>query len=181
MTNAVKNPVQDSPVRVRKIQSDYGRRGNSRTLKFYIDNCEIVALLDRWFDEHDIHALKVKSKAWTKIRNAGMNIVERKVADHFRVDPKNVKWSRNCGCSCGCSPGITIKTNDWKLQRNDAWGDIDVTPAELAYINDMMCQGKIPKLLAEDLERDRLVREEQEVPVVNKPSLVFESSFGISA
>jgi hypothetical protein len=87
----------------------------------YLGSCPATALIDKWFNENEVYSLMFKCKTWTKLKNlatkltiAAMrtNIVATGPGDGEKCQ---ITYSRNAGCSCGCSPGYRIR----KINRND--------------------------------------------------------------
>ena len=65
-------------------------------------------ILDQWFDDWKIHELSKKSEAWSKAKRIGNKYVYKAIKS--LVPCKSVVYSRNAGCSCGCSPGYIVNT-----------------------------------------------------------------------
>jgi hypothetical protein len=63
---------------------------------------------DEWFNANEVYGLKFKSKTWSNVKRlaAKTDIA----ALHAMFGPAcEIKYSRTAGCSCGCSPGYTVR------------------------------------------------------------------------
>jgi hypothetical protein len=134
---------------------DRERRYGNNLFKLFMKNNSITELIDKWFHDNDLSSMKVKSKAWQRLSGKATKIIEAKIATHFNIPPANVKYSRKCGCKCGCSPGYNVKLPDGhELARHNGWGEVDTSEDDLAILKKLI-NTKIPKLFAEDKAREK--------------------------
>lgn len=139
-------------INITSMNRDHDRKGfRNNKLHMYVGNTELHALADEWFSENGISELQVKSAAWGRIVGYINRTIAKKIETHF--DAENVKesksdrpvpsvkarYSRKCGCSCGCSPGFIVDgCLSVATYRADAWADVHVTKAEIEYMKKLI-------------------------------------------
>ncbi len=93
-----------------------------RKAVIYVESNSIDELINKWFDEHEIHNLTFKSKAWSYINKKRNAFIAERIHKLLNLDPHyKIVFSHRAGCSCGCSPGFLIKQGG----RNCRWVCID--------------------------------------------------------
>lgn len=71
-------------------------------------------IIDTWFDKNDIRSLEFKCKTWAKAKRLAHKYIYKQLKE--LVPCKSILYSRNAGCSCGCSPGFFV--NEPELQEH---------------------------------------------------------------
>jgi hypothetical protein len=147
-------------------QSDWDteKRHLNGCMKLYVDNNTLTERIDQWFGENNIGDMQVKSSAWALVSGTALGLIEQKIAKHFGIDPKFVKYSRKCGCRCGCSPGYNVRLPAGHPQANhNAWADVsmDIDGLDQACVENII-NTRAPKKLAKDKlkEVDKLAARE---------------------
>jgi hypothetical protein len=121
-------------------------------MKLFVNNNVLTERADQYFNENNIRDLEVKSSAWTLVTKTMFGLIEQKIAKHFGIDPKMVKFSRKCGCRCGCSPGYNVRLPAGHPQANhNAWADVsmDIDGLDIACLENIITT-RAPKKLAKD-------------------------------
>lgn len=125
-----------------KINSTSPSRDHQPSTRFtvYVDKNPAADIADKFFDEHQIRALKFKCRAWSAVGRAtsrtNLEAMIPVLCSRFSLSPADfeLKYSRKAGCACGCSPGFVGKllTNSLhrELSRTNVW--MDVSPSEAA-------------------------------------------------
>lgn len=86
-------------------------------------------ILDQWFSDWKIHELSKKSEAWSKAKRIGNKYIYKAIKS--LVPCKSVLYSRNAGCTCGCSPGYIVNTpEDTELVGTTVDMEVYLTPEE---------------------------------------------------
>ena len=70
-------------------------------------NCNATKIADKFFTENEIYKLNFKCKTWAAVCKVTTKLCVEALKT---VLPKGciVKYARNAGCSCGCSPGYNV-------------------------------------------------------------------------
>jgi hypothetical protein len=148
------------------MRSDDGRRFNRlkwSSMEVYVETNVLYDRLDQWFQDNTIGHLATKSRAWRRVSRVAERIIARHIAQHFGADPKTVKWSRKCGCACGCSPGFRIYDAPTAYRHRTAWIQFVPSDAEVAELEYAICFDKTThRLLAADRVADAAERVKQE-------------------
>jgi hypothetical protein len=131
-----------------KPTMDRDRHYNATALKVYVSNTALHKLADRWLTENNILDMAVPSKAWSMIVRHLNKVIEKKLADYFEVPASDCKWSRKCGCSCGCSPGFNIKDTPYSYCSVRA--KVGITSDEIAEFQKLIVSSKLKRKLDED-------------------------------
>jgi len=89
-------------------------------------------MIDKWYNENEIHKLPIKSTAWHKVQRTVTNMIADAIGTYLYISPWDVKYSSTCGCACGCSPGFKVKLLDGDVSAgHDIWVKIEnVTDVE---------------------------------------------------
>lgn len=125
-------------------------------MKLFVDNNAISKICDDWFEANNIRDMQVKSSAWDFICKTAFGMIEQKIAKHFSIDPKFVRYSRKCGCSCGCSPGYNVRLPAGHDQANhNAWANVDsdIDGLDTTSLEHVITH-KVPKRLAKDKQKE---------------------------
>lgn len=141
---------------ITQTQYDIERRHPHGCLKLFVHNNVLTDIADKWFNDNEIYKMQIKSSAWAVILKNLLGTIEQKIAKHFGIDPKFVKYSRKCGCSCGCSPGYNVRLPAGHDQTNhDAWAnvDTDIDGLDIASLEHVITH-KVPKRLAKDRQKE---------------------------
>lgn len=104
----------------------------NRNLAKCFVNCNGYAVIDEEFaDPLGIMGLDYESKAWLKVRGASerevvlvlTNLLIERWPD---IKIKSIKWSRTCGCTCGCSPGYNVNLEVFhkEVTMHNMWADV---------------------------------------------------------
>lgn len=139
-------------VTITNLKRDYDRRIKSPELRVYVGDTSLHKIADQWFADNDLMSMLVPSKAWRKLVRTLNNIIEPKLANHFKVPKEQVKYQRTCGCSCGCSPGYKVKQVPGDLQYKSAWAQVQVEPHEEKFLRDMIMSDKFQQLWQQDVQ-----------------------------
>ena len=94
----------------------------------------IGKLVDTFFYENRIHALKFTCSTWNALKRKA---VRSDIADLKIIfgEEATIRWSRTAGCSCGCSPGYVVDGDiNAKYRNSDVWIDIDSSTAHLTKL-----------------------------------------------
>lgn len=84
---------------------------------------------DEFFTKHKIYNLNFKCLTWNK----ACRIVTQQhtvALKQLFPDATSVKFSAKAGCSCGCSPGYIVRTEN-KNPGCDHWVNMEATPGEI--------------------------------------------------
>ena len=141
-------------VKVKSIRHDYDRRYTNHDLIVYVENTPLHKMADQWFNQNKLFQMRVKSKAWSMIIRYLNGVLEPKLASHFNVPKQRCKYSHKAGCGCGCSPGFRLKQVRTELQRRDAWVEVQVEPAELKGLKELMNSKRFQMKWQQDLDMD---------------------------
>ena len=147
------------------MRSDDGRRFNRlkwSSMEVYVESNRLYDRLDQWFQDNTISHLAIKSRAWRRVSRVAERIIARHIAQHFGADPKTVKWSRKCGCACGCSPGFRIYDAPTAYRHKTAWIEFVPSDAEIAKLEHAILHKSVARLLAADRVADAAERVKQE-------------------
>lgn len=143
-------------VNVRDVESHSHRRDVLPKLRVFVEDNPLSKACDKWGRDNGVLSLTVKSKAWSRIGNLYHRMVEAAITRHFHAATGGVKFSRTCGCSCGCSPGfICIGIKD-DLNRKYAWVKVIPTAKEVTEMKAFLKKIEGSGLL----EQDRKANEE---------------------
>ena len=63
-------------------------------------------IISDWFDKNKIGRLEFKCNAWSKAKRLAHKYIYKQLKE--LVPCKSILYSRNAGCSCGCSPGFFV-------------------------------------------------------------------------
>ena len=154
-------------VKTLNVMRSEGRRFNRlkwSSTEVYVENNALYDRIDKWFNDNSVSALHVKSRAWRRVSRVAERIIASHIARHFGADPKTVKWSRKCGCSCGCSPGFRIHDAPTNYRHKTAWVEFVPSTAECAELERAILHKSTARLLAADriAEVAELARREAE-------------------
>ena len=133
----------------------YNTDHKSPHLRIYLNNNILTDLVDKWFGEQDILSMKVRSKAWNKVKRTAFRRIEKQIATYFHIPEKAVRWSQKCGCRCGCSPGYLVKVQDpmdWNLCRRTMHAEILPSAEDIHLVKACIHSEKVKKLLTLDWE-----------------------------
>ncbi len=76
----------------------------------YVERTAVDDILTKWYHNHNIQALPVKCNAWNWLMKQRNSVLATRIHTLLKLDKDcQVKFSYKAGCSCGCSPGFTIK------------------------------------------------------------------------
>lgn len=134
--------------------SEYQNR-NHTTVFIDSSDVQIMNIMQEFYMEHELHSMRVRSKAWNSIVRNGTKIIREKLAQLLEVSPHDIYYSSKAGCSCGCSPGYIVKnTYSMPIQRQKIWVKISdgITLQEVEKFKQFINSDKIKKLLENDLK-----------------------------
>jgi hypothetical protein len=115
----------------------------------------VMTIADDWFNEKKIYNLDFKCKTWNKVLRKCNRAVNAAIKE-ILSDVKSIHYSRNAGCSCGCSPGHIVKF-DKSVDFNDAWAVVKTSKEDCEEFRAWL------KTLDEELAAEIIVGNEQVV------------------
>lgn len=138
------------------IRRDHERRYGCTELRVYVNDTALHKVADHWFSRNNLYQMNIKSKAWNKIVRHLNTIIESKLAQHYKIPKEHVKYSRTCGCSCGCSPGYKLKQVPEELQYKDAWTNIQVQDYLVQSLKDLIASSKFQRIWDQDVQAENI-------------------------
>lgn len=124
------------------ITSKHRRGGSNRYFngcKCFV-TCNATDVADKFFMSNEIYKLNFKCKTWTAVRKVATKLCIEALRTVLPQDCI-IKYSRNAGCSCGCSPGYNV-TNIGHSDLYNTHLHVDVT-VDTAEFEAMMPMFKV--------------------------------------
>jgi len=120
-----------------KLKSARRRPYSERTIhngfNIFVDS-NATALVDEFFNKHEIWKLDFKCSTWTRMKNAATKINVAAMHEFFGSDVE-INFSHKAGCSCGCSPGYRARKAFGqayhKYINQDIWAEVKADLSEL--------------------------------------------------
>lgn len=104
----------------------------------FVEDSQASELADGFYNDNQLWKLEFKCKTWSKVESAANRIDIPNIVRHLESqynDAIELKYSRNAGCNCGCSPGYIGFSTDRRLAGKNVWiSGVTMTEAEAATL-----------------------------------------------
>ena len=123
--------ISELDVRHGPYKADRTSRTSGRNSRVFVNTPEsstsVEQLADDWFSKCKIWMLDYKCKTWASVVRKSNSVLYSTLREKF--DATKVRYSRNAGCSCGCSPGFIVEEAKHEGRRF-TYAHCDITSSE---------------------------------------------------